>query len=66
MIYNYSVVKGYQMILGDGFGHLALLMITLIYVEVPDGLGTTIHMELNRLYWMQVMIHFLLLLLFVM
>ena len=51
MIYNYSVVKGYQMILGDGFVHLSMLIASLVYVTVPIGLGASIDIELSTLYW---------------
>ena len=47
MIYTYSVLKGYQAMLGNTLVHAALVIASLSYIEVPKGLGALIDSELQ-------------------
>ena len=47
MIYTYSVLKGYQAMLGNAIVHLALLIASLHYISVPKGLGADIDTALE-------------------
>ena len=59
MIYTYSVIKGYKAMNGTALLHLPLLAASLIYIEVPVGLGAAIDQNLRLLYTMQMFIHLL-------
>ena len=57
MIYTYSVLKGYTAMLGNFVLHLSLAVATLIYVEVPEGLGASVNQNLTELYRAQIALH---------
>ena len=59
MIYTYSVLKGYQAMLGNTVLHLAIAFTSLYYVSVPKGLGAAIDESLEVLYLAQMIIHFI-------
>lgn len=42
MIYTYSVLKGYQAMLGNAVVHLAILFASWTIITVPKGLGSVI------------------------
>ena len=50
MIHTYSVIKGYKAMSGTALLHLPLLAASMIYIEVPIGLGAAIDSNLNFLY----------------
>ena len=57
MIYTYSVLKGYQAMLGNIVLHTAIVIATLWYVKVPRGFGGQIDESLDMLYLLQIVMH---------
>jgi hypothetical protein len=60
------VMRGYKAMLGTGLLHLPMMAGTLMYVEVPIGLGGAIDQNIKRVYTLQVLIHVLVSCLFLM
>ena len=57
MIYTYSVLKGYQAMLGNIVLHTSIAIATLVYVKVPRGFGVKIDESIDLLYMLQIMMH---------
>lgn len=59
MIYAYSVMKGYHMILGNVMLQLPLALVTMFFVDVPIGLEYSIGTDTTQFYYTQIIVHLL-------
>jgi hypothetical protein len=57
MIYTYSVLKGYKAMNGTALIHLPLFIASLVYIQVPKGLGVAIDNDLESIFIVQLAIH---------
>ena len=59
MIFTYQLIKGYLSMLGNIMLHWTFGVATFLLIEPPKGLGASIDMELYDSYRLQLNVHFL-------